>query len=86
MGQESAGMGPESTGMRLDSAGMTLFLQEWNISNKIAYIYKCYIYLNYNLVPFIIKNLDGLETHHHVFQAPFFHVSPLPPCHTLSQL
>ena len=32
MGQESAGIGPEST-------GMTLFLQEWNILNKIAYIY-----------------------------------------------
>ena len=29
----------ESTGMRLDSTGMTLFLQEWNILNKIAYIY-----------------------------------------------
>ena len=45
MGQESAGMGPESTGMRLDSAGMTLFLQEWNILNKIAFIYIfAYIY------------------------------------------
>ena len=113
MGPESTGMGLESTGMRLDStgielesAGMTLFLLEWNILNKIAYIYIClyllnslcvykcyiciywsaYIYLNYNLVPFNIKNLDGLKTHRHVFWALFFHVSPLLLCHTYSQL
>ena len=57
-------------------------------------VYKCYIciywsayiYLNYNLVPFNIKNLDGLKTHRHVFWALFFHVSPLLLCHTYSQL
>ena len=27
------------TGIELESAGMILFLQEWNILNKIAYIY-----------------------------------------------
>ena len=53
MGPESTGMGLESTGMRLDStgielesAGMTLFLLEWNILNKIAYIYICLYLLN----------------------------------------
>ena len=36
------------------------------------------IYLNYNLVPFNIKNLDGLKTHRHAFRALF----PMSlPCH-----
>ena len=37
--QESIGMRLDFTGIELESAGMTLFLQEWNILNKIAYIY-----------------------------------------------
>ena len=50
---ESTGMGPESTGIHrnycipsgieLESTGMALFLQEWNILNKIAYIYGLYL-------------------------------------------
>ena len=32
-------------GIELESAGMTLFLQEWNMLNKIVYIYVyAYIY------------------------------------------
>ena len=55
MGPESTGIQRNETGFRrnycipagieLESTGMTLFLQEWNILNKIAYIYIfAYIY------------------------------------------
>ena len=37
--QESTGMRLDSAGIELESTGMTLFLQEWDILNKIAYIY-----------------------------------------------
>ena len=92
----------ESTGMRLDSRGITVFLQEWNILNKIVYIYIClhllniflylylliylYLFKLYYLVHFNIKNLHGLETRGNTSRALFFHVSPLLPCHTHSQL
>ena len=49
MGPESTGIHRNETGfhrnycipagIELESTGMTLFLQEWNILNKIAYIY-----------------------------------------------
>ena len=39
--QESTGMRLDYAGIELESTGMTLFLQEWDILNKIAYIYIC---------------------------------------------
>ena len=68
--------------------------QEWNILNKIAYIYglyyiciywSAYIYLKYYFVPFNIKNTWAWDMLPCVSTlSP--HVSPLPPCHTHSQL
>ena len=53
----------DSAGIELESAGIALFLQEWNILNKIVYIYIClhllnrFVYINTYISIFVFIDL-----------------------------